>query len=612
MTPLPPMPPTMFEFQHHTEVVRAVGELRAGFPDRPLDWHCARAGVSRATYFRMKANVEKGAACVVVEKDRGGRPPKFILTAPERTALRALAMIHDSTDYAIAELARHPDCGHATREKILAEMDRAARRGLPRPAWPASLRRAAHVTLNERALWSGAKHAESVSLAPRKGMFWRDETGKDVLIKAHSAWMMDDYSTNQPYWIEVPVWENGQIVGRTIRLCRQMLVCQDVYSAAWLGVEAIGRERDAYRAEDILRFILHCVDAHETLPGCLILERGRWDSRAIHGIEVWDGHRHVTWGGLDEIIPIKHGFSSRHKAALESNLNPLQRALAHSGTDIGRTRGEFEQATKMMLKVNAGTRDAAACGFLSQPECEEMHARAMDSENRRAKDREAFDRAVVPLDLLADTMTPRPLPATERWRFLPCKREATIRRGGLIEVSVKDYPRSFIFAVNGVDESVCLENGYAVLIAFDPARPDLGCVVANGEHGTKNREGYSFGQRLMVAPVMQDAPLWDDSPRRRSGEDTDGASLKRRSSAAHRAGFREIAKVARDHRPLRVTQTLDAEGRVTRASNKRDVPLLPAGEPDTLPAATARRTRPAVDAAAVAARERRAMEEVFS
>lgn len=587
----------MIEFQHQTEVVRTVGELRAVHPEKPIDWICSKAGISRPTFFRFKKNVETGAACINDTKNTGGRPPKFTLSEEEALALRAHCLKHDSMRYAIEQFARDERCSADTRTKILEELDRAARRSRD-PQWPVSLQRAARVTANERAEFRGKKHLQSIALAPRKGMFWEDASGQRHLIRSHTAWMMDDYSTNQPYVIEVPVWEGGRVVGTTPQVCRQMLVCGDLYSGMWLGVESIGRERDAYRAEDILRFILHCIDAHGTMPQRLILERGRWDSKAVHGIEVWDGHRHVLWGGLGALMEVSNGFDSRHKAALESNLSVLQTALHHTGADIGRKRGEFELATTKMLAVNAGRLDPRAAGFLEQAASEELHAKAMDALNRRPKTREAFDKPVVPMDLMEDAIVPRPLPVSERWRFCPVKREATIRRGGLIEVAVKEYPRSFLFAVNGVEENVCLENGYAVLIAFDPARPDLGCHVANAEMGSRNRNGYGFGQKILHAMPMDDVPMWSE-------KGVEGPTLKRRAASAHRAGFVGIKKHLGDHRPLRVAQSLDEDGRVNRSSNRPEQTLA---EPR---AAAPRPTvaRRALNADAIAEMERRMQAE---
>jgi hypothetical protein len=586
----------MTEIYHRQDVLSRMEEMRDRHPGKPLDWYAVKCGISKGTYFRWQQQ-----GFTPTERNVGGRPAKFVLEKEEALALRALALKHDSTQYAIEIFSRSEHCRPQTRELILDILDRAARRDKI-VRWPESLRKAAYVTQAEKNEFRGRNRASSRSLAPRKGMFWRDAQGEDHALRTHSAWMMDDYSTNQPYIIQT---SDG-----ATKLCRQMLVCQDVYSAMWLGVETIGRERDQYRAEDILRFILHCIDAQGTMPARLVLERGRWDSKAIHGLEVWDGHRHVLWGGLGDIIDISNGFDSRHKAALEVNLDVLQTTLAHSGEDIGRKRGEFETATRKYLSVQQQARmiaeggtprslkDAQRMGFLTQDDALELHAVKMDELNRRAKKREAFDKAVVPMDLMRDTITPRPLPVEERWRFLPVKREATIRRGGLIEVAVKEYPRSFIFAVNGQQPDVCLENGYKVLIAFDPARPDQGCIVANAETGVKNRENYRFGQRLLTAPMMQDVPQWDESPR-------EGASLKKKAAAQVRTGFAGIKRHLRDDRALRVHQAHDDAGQVTRRTNKRDEPMIT----DEAPAPPRTVARRALDADVIAARERKLMEE---
>jgi hypothetical protein len=483
--------------------------------------------ISKGTLFKWLS-----APSLVPDYSACGRPRKFILTDEERRALRGLVLKHGSFAFAVERFADDFACTDPTRETIMEELEAAAT-AKRMPRWPASLRDGVMSSQEEEALFRGTKAFDALSHSPRKGMFWEDEQGRKIPIGALDVWLMDDYSTNQPYIVDTP---EGP------RLCRQTLAAMDLYSAGWLSVEMIGRERDAYRAEDILRFILRTIEAQGTMPLCLMLERGRWESRAVHGIpldELGREFKGKLWGGLDDLFLIQHGYSSRHKAQLESSFNLLQTALSHSGRDIGRVRGEFENATKLALAVQAGRADPRAAGFLEQSAARAAHWRAMHLMNTRQRERSAavFEgRAVVPNDLIlegAAERVARPLPESEAWRFLPVKRLATVR-AGFVEVSVAHYQgASFRFEVNGVS-SLFLGNGHKVLIAFDPAAPALGCHIANAVPGA--REGWKVGEYLTTARHSEDVAQF--TLRTRRGGDV--RTAKGISASAARTAFAGI------------------------------------------------------------------------
>lgn len=462
--------------------------------------------------------------CLEPDYSRCGRPRKFVLSEVERCALRALALMHGSFAFAIERFVLDAECSEQTREIIAAELDKAAQEQR-RPRWPESLRREIMPRADEEALFRGSRTFASTEHSPRKGMFWEDAEGHHIPIRSLDVWTMDDYSTNQPYIIET---EEGP------RLCRQVLAALDVYSAGWLSVEMIGRERDAYRAEDILRFIERTIDGAGTMPLALLLERGRWDSKAIHGIALDDlgpAFEGKTWGALDDLFHIEHGFSSRHKAVIESSFNFLQTVLAHSGRDIGRFRGEFESATKSYLAVQQGRKDPRACDFIEQDAARTAHWSAMQIMNARSRERAAWEfegRALVPNDLLTNARTPelRPLPDNKRWLFLPEKRLGTVR-SGFVECQVTNYG-TLRFEVNGVS-ALHLTNGHRILVAFDPAMPALGAYVANAE--PKCREGWKVGEHLITAHHAKDVPQF--SLLTRKGE----PSSKAKANAAARTSF---------------------------------------------------------------------------
>ena len=538
---------------HKIHAVRYVRNLMSA--GQSLRAACREANVPLGSFQVWQERMEQGGeAGLAANYSKCGRKPKWALTPEESTALRGLVLVHDSQTFAIEQFARaHPECRPETRQAVIDELEAAARQKRY-PRWPISIRRAACVTPEDRALLRGSRTFESISFSPRKGLFFVDDRGVNVPLSPHVAWVMDDYSTNEPYMVDAD--DGGQ------RLCRQTLAAMDVFSDAWLGVEMIGRERDAYRAEDIVRFILRCIDAQGTMPGYLLLERGRWDSTGVHGLdlekELGPKFAGRLWGGLDALFTIIHGYSSRHKASLESSFNILQRALAHSGREIGRHRGEFEAATRDYLAVQAGRRDAAATGFLTQDDAREAHWRAMQMLNMRGKHRAASGTVEVPGDLL-DLFEPercRALPESERWRFLPVKRKATVR-GGFVEMSVAPYRQPFRFQINGVAGGPNLPSGYNLLVAFDPAMPALGAHVCNGEAGRLNAQSLPVGDFICLAPNAMDAPQFD----LRSGGYKE--SGKRRASTAARTAFAAINPLGR--RGLAVTQRQDGEGNASIA-----------------------------------------------
>lgn len=538
-------------------------------------WTQARAaeslGVAPATLSRyLRAFRESGGdpKALVPSSSNAGRRPDFELTEEEQSVLRNLRLRRGGLPLAVEEFVRHPACLPETRERIFAILDKAAR-ARKAPAWPLSLRRAAHVRPEEEALFRGPRAFGDISTTSRRGLFWRDVDGNDREMETNDIWESDDYSCNAPYYVADP--ETGEV-----RLCRQMLATMDVYTAGWAGIDAVGRERDAYRAEDILRHMLRTIDAQGTMPRIWRLERGTWESRAIDGIPLSDG---TIWGGLGELFEIVHVFTSRGKGLIESSFNLLQNCIDHRSATIGRSRGEFEAAAKQHLRINNRNRatpatlaEARRAGFWSAPECADEHLVQMTRLNARPRQRAALGGLHVPDDLRAARPgIARPLPDSERWRFCGVKREATVR-GGFVEVSVTHYPRSFRFMVNGVSD-LYLENGFRVLIAFDPAEPSAGCHVFNAERGSRNRDGWRFGQLLVVAEVEQDAPQIDLSG-------TGDFSRRKKANAAARTEFRGIVPVGR--RGYRVSQTQDGRGNVARVEQGRPAREVESSVEDSL------------------------------
>jgi len=412
---------------------------------------------------------------------------------------------------------------------MLAIQEKAAATG-KEEAYPMSIRRVFYVTPTELADFRGRKASVGVEMITRRGMFEILSDGSERAILPGDVVEMDDYSANQPYHFRDP--QTGEE-----RLCRQVLAARDLCSASWLSFDHIGRERDAYRGEDIIRYVERHVRVHGK-PRKFRWERGTWESESVHGIEV-PGLK-GRWGDLRDLFEIDHVFKSKSKGIIEGGFNVLQRWLGHAGTDIGRTRGEFEEATKRARQARTTAATAAGLGFLTQDASSIAHEEAARTINSRPMLREHLGERVAPDDLVARLgWHSTPLAAHEEWYFLPCK-QARVVMSGCVEVNPGGGWPKLRFIINGVVDGLYLETGHRILIACDPARPDLGARICNAERGVKNRAGWPVGHVLIeAAPFAALAPQFNAS-----GVLSPHLIARKKSSAAASTTFRAIRRAA--------------------------------------------------------------------
>jgi hypothetical protein len=401
------------------------------------------------------------------------------------------------------------------------------------------------VTLEQEAAFRSKRALRDIGYGDRRSNDWINEAGEKIPLVPNSIWESDDVSLNEPFKFVDP--ETG-----ATSLGRQVLATIDVYSAEFLGESPVGRSKDAYRVEDIADHMRHCVVQHG-LPLIWRLERGPWENNFIDGIRLEDGSR---WGGLTEIIRIERAFGPQAKGLIEARFNQLQRILAHESTSIGRRRGEFSAATKLVNRARNGD-ERALNRFWDITKAADGIERAMKEANRASMQRRAFGRQTVVPEELYRAAVKRCCPENELWRFCPVKREATVRKCA-VEVSVSHYPMPFRFRVNGVVDNLYLASGYRVLIAFHPGHPELGCHIFNGENGARNTEGFRRHQSIMVAPLSDDAPQVNYS------RDEQRFITRKRANAQLSGEFRAITSSGMDC--SRVSTRRDSFGNsITRA-----------------------------------------------
>jgi hypothetical protein len=500
---------------------------------------CKACAVSPASFLRWRDALAAAGGDAFTAFAAGkptGRPAAVEFSEQDLAIARWHRLCKGSINIAVYFFCRDADASPATVAALRSIEEKALESG-KEPAWPMSVRRAFEVTEDEWNRFRGTKAAQESEMVTRRGMLWIDEAGTLQNLLPGELWELDDYSANQPFTYLDP--QTGEL-----NVGRQILAGMDVCGAGWLGFDLIGRPRDAYRGEDIVRFIGRLFRAHG-VPRFLRLERGSWESSYVHGIEV-DGR---TWGALDALCHIDHVWKSKGKGTLEGSFNPLQNWLAHAGRDVGRHAGEFQESAKAWRQAkNAASKpDPRLLGFWSQEDAAAAHEEAARIMNSRPRERKAHGERVAADDLRArHGWNTTPLPAAEAWRLLPCKQRRVVNAGHVMVNPGGGWPE-LSFVLNGID-GLCLESGHAVLVACDPADPAAGAYVCNADTGARNRRGWGWGEVICAA-----APLVDLAPQiNLSGKRHGTLDLRRQAAAAAATEFRAVTAGAPGRREVSV------------------------------------------------------------
>ena len=357
----------------------------------------------------------------------------------------------------------------------------------------------------------GPKHFALHGVVSRRDQTIRTEDGRRARNVAGFIVEFDDMSANQPFWVEGP---DGPI------LSRQGLYSRDVASGRWLGCELIARPREAYRAEDILRFFRRLMTEYGKFD-VLRLERGIWASRRIKGVRIMDTgveveetyerpemapeERTKLQDGLAAIgIEIDWAYTA-HQKIIEGGFNHLQRIMATYTTDlvnVGRHAGEFEHAAKQVRRVRAGSHHPENLGFPSMDLLMERIERAFTFANRAC----GRSGVTTPDEIWFRDLAARQLPALteiDLAAFLPEKR---LRRivGGRVMVIVDGQAHDF-----RADCLIELGHGYKVFVKLDPSEPMLGAAIYNRETSSANFKGYAIGDFICFAHWETPGPQCD-------------------------------------------------------------------------------------------------------
>lgn len=525
----------------------------AGHRQHALESLAPRIGVPwrtlRNLFYRWQ---EEGDAALVnraklkrpASLERRGTPR---ISGFDRKILRQYALKTDSVAFAIEAFADSENCGPELREYIARY--RATRN------YPTLLRRAARTSSHERDLARGNKAFGLRGWVQLRRLTWIDSTGVEHPMVGGDLFECDDMSLNQPFWYEWPYGGDPLSDRFGVRLGRQMLACIDVARFKWLGFDLVGRVRDAYRAEDVVRFLGRIGSTHGLPRLGFRLERGAWAARAVRGVKgADDEEERQIIGSIADVVDLHYVHESRSKGCIEGSFDMLQTILALEGIQIGRTRGEYEKTTALMLAVNSGRKHPADYGFPHITEAAERIERAMGVFDARPKLGRTFQG--IPQERFAEEVCAeplRPIAPEHRHLFCPVKQVRPIN-GGHVRVNVPHYHHTFSFRVPG--ECAHLGAGYRLLVCFDPADPHAGAYVFDAESEGRRAWDVAAEQPYGTFAFADDVAQIDQ---RKGAGDYSG---KRTYLAAARTAFRATGMVTGTG--ASVDQVADGRGNVAR------------------------------------------------
>lgn len=408
----------------------------------------------------------------------------------------------------------------------------------------------------------GQKNYNSATISGRRDLVEELMDGTRVPLKPGRVWVLDDMSSNIPFWFEAsadgaPTSLSPMIRRHGCALGRQGLYAWDWASGAWLGVELVGRLRDAYQASDILRFLRKLITRYG-IPDKIVLERGVWKSHCISGWtadddgllleteDAWeipdmrgDETARITDGIRALGCEIIHAYTPRGKP-IEGAFNYHQRLVptflkTGEAVNIGRHAGEFEWAARQMRRAGAGVAHARDLGFIHIDRLADVAWEAMVWEGWHNKER----RNGKPLELLTSFLNASPLPqpsARDLAVFLPEKKHR-VYTGGSLRVETAGITHEFL----NPEIFPQLPAGTHLDFAFDPAEPQLGAAVYD------SRGFLCWADYLPAGPVISARERGDDA----------GPQLLKRYKLAHRTAARLLDLTTL--RTVRVTESRSLE-----------------------------------------------------
>lgn len=459
------------------------------------------------------------------------------------------------------ELLELPTCPVVVRGMIL------AREKEGKPLLPQSLTRLITSPPSVVRQFRGPKAASlDFVQAPGSAMWLGGENGDREFIAPGVVVEADDATINFPC---VVPWAMGGCacsekfkvkVGRF-----QWLVAIDVGSRMVLGFTYTARPKSSYRAEDVLT-LMRTVATAQGAPQHWRFEKGVWASNLVKNAARLMGSNRI------EV------HSPHAKPFIEGLFNKLWTKLSvhFPDSEVGRFRGDNEEASKLLTACQAGQKDprryfpplAQVIAAFHQV-IAEHNASIIRSDNYGEwVPEERWNQAKKHWPVV-DTATEsehrfspmRPLPVGAEWIFSPFVREWRVQGncvGGKVPIMEKlsvpyQFSADFLHRYDGA----------RVRVYFDPSAPQCVATLCLAEPWGNEREGDVLGEAEQSNETTQYVRMvlgW--------GNDDRSAGLRARRQA-HASMRRETRAVApgRNGHAFRESEERDGAGRITTISS---------------------------------------------
>jgi hypothetical protein len=382
--------------------------------------------------------------------------------------------------------------------------------------------------------------------APGSLFFFRDPvTGERRPPKPGEVIEADDSTINFPVCVPWDLGGDpcsdkfGVKVGRF-----QWLVSIDAarrFVTAWTYVM---RPRSSYRGEDTLALMrAHC--HQHGIPLVWRFEKGVWKSHLVqHAVKLMGSHLHTVW-------------SPHQKPFIEGLFNTLWTKLSvhFPDADVGRFRGESEEASRVLVACQAGHQDprqrfpmlkTAVAAF--EEVIRERNNTPVNSDIGSWVPAEAW--AARSLEHV------RHFDSKFDWIFAPYAREWTVygaQVGGKIRL-FEDLAVPFDFAADWLLHY----DGARVRCHFDPAEPDCRATIVLIEGFNHHKAGEIIGEAPQVNSIAGYARLVLG----RAADPENASWIARQQSAA--ALRRELRAIVPSGSGFRASEERDGLATITR------------------------------------------------
>ncbi len=268
------------------------------------------------------------------------------------------------------------------------------------------------------------------------------------------------------------------------------------FVTAWTYVM---RPRASYRGEDALSLMrAHC--RQHGVPLQWRFERGVWNCHLVRdAIDAMGSHLHTVW-------------SPHQKPYIEGLFNTLWTKLSvhFPGADVGRFRGETEEANRLLAACRNGQRDPRR-HFPMLNDALAAFAAVIDEKNRTPVNSQIG--RWIPAEAWAarDAKNIRRLDASSEWIFAAYTREWTVSGmnvGGRVRL-FEDLAVPFDFYADWLVHF----KGARVRVHFDPAATDCRATIVllqnwnSGGHAHRHRAGDVLGTAEQINDVAGYARL---------------------------------------------------------------------------------------------------------